>query len=221
MRKKILTLTLAMAMCLVGLTACGKDESSDDKTTAAANDVTEEVTTEAATEEVTEAAPAGQEITYAADIYGKQFNITIVVPEGSNYEFTDTKPFDNTNIDGGLYLKSDKVVAAINTDSYSRYGDSTSTTFADFSTYMKSGSRPIVGDTVIGGKEALQLEYKWGEGSGDRHGYRYFIDASDVLGEGKMVEISFFPADLSVENVESTFSDTEVQDVISSITFSN
>ena len=37
MKKKILTLTLAFAMCFVGLTACGKDDSSSDS-----NDTTKE-----------------------------------------------------------------------------------------------------------------------------------------------------------------------------------
>lgn len=184
-----------------------------------------EATTEvaAATEEetTTEAAPASSEVTYAADMYGKQFNISIEVPDGANYEFTVDKPVDESNIDGGAYLKSDKIVAAFATESYDRYGDSTSTNFSQFVEYMKGGNRPIVGETEIGGKSALQLEHRWGSGSGDLHGYKYFIDASDVLGEGQFVNVTVITADSGTDNVESTFSDSEVQDVINSFKFSN
>ena len=201
MKKRILSILL-IGILVIGLTGCGSKKESDNGSNSAIKN--------------------GKEITYAANLNGNKLNIKVTIPEGSNYEFTETKPVTNGNVTGSVYLNGDKLLMAFDNDSYSRYGADVAS-FKEFADYLASdeykGKFKPIENLTIGGKDAVKFEYKWGNGSGELHGYRYFIDASDVIGEKKFIQVGVFTPDLGTENVESTFSDSEVNAMIQSIKF--
>ena len=158
----------------------------------------------------------GKELTYEYNM----FNAMVTVPQDSNYEFTKEKPENKIYFDGVFYLVGDKINIAFKNDSFYGYKDNSSTTFKEFVKYLQSedytGTRKPTETIKIGGKDAVRFEYKSG---GKLYGYEYFIEADDIVEKG-MIKIIVTTSDFSSENVDTTFTDTEVQAIINSLKFS-
>jgi len=175
------------------------------------------------------------EISYSApSIYSIKLNVPVNKNDAGEeepvYEFTEELPeaVEDLLYKSGTYLVGDKVVATIETTSYTyqtgvaykeEHGDVTPSfesfkefIFADDSTSTLQKSE----ETKIGDREALKDEYRIGSGSGDLYGYRYIINIDDIYPRGYMT-ITFVTADGSSESAEATFADAEVQAMIDSI----
>ena len=75
----------------------------------------------------------------------------------------------------------------------------------------------------IGGRDALCFEWRWGDSPAPLHGYKYWVDASDALGEnGKRmyIEVRTLPLDgeLDSDAVAALYTDETIQNIIKSIT---
>ena len=175
------------------------------------------------------------EISYSApSIYSIKLNVPVEKNDAGEekpvYKFTDELPETVEKIlyKSGNYLVGDKVIATIETTSYTyhtgvaykeAHGDVTPS-FKGFKEFInEEGSSSTLKDAEevkIGGREALKNEYRYGSGNGDLYGYRYIINIDDIYPRGYM-SISFVTADGTTESAETTFADTEVQAMINSI----
>lgn len=228
--KKIVSCALVSSMAFA-VAACSEstDETvanNEDAQETAAEEVedVEETTVEETVTE-TEVTFEGTEITETVEVNGWSFNVSITVPDGADYEFVSENPTE------GWYLGGDGATGFISGDacfSFIPVGYPSSIpdaqTFAELAEVMLSDENPTttqpISSLVIGGRDALCFEWSWGDGL---HGYKYWIDASDALGENgsrMYIEVRTLPLDAEAtpEAIEALYSDATVQNIINSIT---
>ena len=218
--KRTLTVLLVAVLLIAGLfvlTACGNGETNGE---GGGNSKIKTV-----------------EISHKTSMYEIKTSVPVKTGDDGQevpaYEFVEDVPeaVKDFFYGGGTFLVGDKVVAGVETESYTyqtgrdykeKYGEVTPSfeSFKEF-VYSEGSSSTLKQSELvkIGDREAMKAEVRVGSGSGDLYGYRYVINIDDVYPRGYM-EITFLRPDGEKEGVEETFADAEVQTIINSIVIS-
>ena len=210
MRKKILTLTLALSMCMVGLTACGGDKSSDDETTAASNETVADTEAdadveeaEATEEETTEAEPAKEVQTYTVTSKDETGEMTfdfvkddkytqadamvsgIEITDSSNYSVIEARLYHDSVFSSTITKEEDDFYA----DKYHDYKQVTYGSYSGWEVYTESSEYEI--SLVLNDKDADNKVY-----AAD-----FKVIKSNMMDDGMEFDINEFVASEDFQNL--------------------
>lgn len=147
--------------------------------------------------------------------------------EVAKYSFVEEAPENAEYTAGSKYLVTDKAVFSFETSSYTyqtgikykeTYGE-VEPSYKGFVDYIKSdiytGTIKDMEELTINGREAFKTDYKYGTGSGELHGYYYYVNVDDCI--GGYLKIVVTTAEGETGDAAAMIADSSVQELINSL----
>ena len=147
------------------------------------------------------------------------------------YNFTDEAPENAEYTAGSKYLATEKAIFSFETSTYTYhtgvkyvevYGE-VEPSYSGFVDYIKSdiytGTIKDLEELKINGRNAFRTEYRYGSGTGDLHGYYYYVDVDDCIGGYLKIVVTTAEGESGDPTV--IINDEDVQAIINSLTIEN